>query len=390
MQHDARSAAGVSLDLIDLTKNYGKNGVVRNVDLNVKPGEFLTLLGPSGSGKTTTLSMVAGFTQQTSGSIRLGGNEINSLPPHKRNIGVVFQNYALFPNMSAAENIAFPLKRRKIAGAQVKERVRQALELVHLEQYADRYPRELSGGQQQRVALARAVVFNPPLLLMDEPLGALDKKLRDTLQGEIRRIHRELGVTVVLVTHDQEEALTLSDRIAVFNEGRIEQCDTGENLYRRPNTRFVANFLGESNIFTGDAEMYDEHALVKVGDTRIRVDRFGSTAGKPASVLLRPEACAVARASDAHQFDGCSLPGVVADLVYLGSSRRIEIDIPGHGRITVRESALEGDRLSAGDRVAVSWEYGAATILPAEHSGAPGEVNRPAHGSSSTVRMSNS
>ena len=249
MRSETHSGAGVALDLVGLSKNYGKNGVVKSVDLSIKPGEFVTLLGPSGSGKTTTLSMIAGFTPATAGEILLGGESISSRPPHRRNIGVVFQNYALFPHMTASENIACPWKRRKMTRAQIKEKVGLALDLVHLREFGDRYPKQLSGGQQQRVALARAVVFDPPILLMDEPLGALDKKLRDSLQGEIRRIHRELGVTIMLVTHDQEEALTLSDRIAVFNEGRIEQCDTGETLYRRPASRFVANFLGEVQNF---------------------------------------------------------------------------------------------------------------------------------------------
>lgn len=377
MRSETRSGAGVALDLVGLSKSYGKNGVVKSVDLSVQPGEFVTLLGPSGSGKTTTLSMIAGFTPATSGEILLGGESISSRPPHRRNIGVVFQNYALFPHMTAAENIAFPLKRRKMTRTQIKDKVKQALDLVHLHEFGDRYPKQLSGGQQQRVALARAVVFDPPILLMDEPLGALDKKLRDSLQGEIRRIHRELGVTIMLVTHDQEEALTLSDRIAVFNEGRIEQCAAGETLYQRPATRFVANFLGESNIFTGPVEVFGNEAVVTIGDSRVRVE-VDSPVGQSASVLLRPESCNVSAADGQLASDGCGLPGVVADLVYLGSTRRLEIDVPGHGRITVREPAENGERLRRGDNVAVTWSFGAATLLPEEQSASRVEAAAPA------------
>lgn len=378
MPSQTLSGAGVALDLVGLSKTYGKNGVVKSVDLSVKPGEFVTLLGPSGSGKTTTLSMIAGFTPVTAGEILLGGESIRSRPPHRRNIGVVFQNYALFPHMTAAENIAFPLKRRKFTRSQIKEKVGHALDLVHLQEFGDRFPKQLSGGQQQRVALARAVVFDPPILLMDEPLGALDKKLRDSLQGEIRRIHRELGVTIMLVTHDQEEALTLSDRIAVFNEGRIEQCDTGEALYRRPMSRFVANFLGESNIFTGPVETIGNEAVVTIGNSRIRVDGTDTTIGHAASVLLRPEACRVSAVEGSIAADGCTLPGVVADLVYLGSNRRLEIDVPGHGRITVREPAETGDRLRRGDDVSVSWDFEAATLLPETQNDAEHELAAPA------------
>ncbi|MDI9977331.1 MULTISPECIES: ABC transporter ATP-binding protein [unclassified Rhodococcus (in: high G+C Gram-positive bacteria)] len=378
MRSETHSGAGVALDLVGLSKNYGKNGVVKSVDLSIKPGEFVTLLGPSGSGKTTTLSMIAGFTPATAGEILLGGESISSRPPHRRNIGVVFQNYALFPHMTASENIAFPLKRRKMTRAQIKEKVGLALDLVHLREFGDRYPKQLSGGQQQRVALARAVVFDPPILLMDEPLGALDKKLRDSLQGEIRRIHRELGVTIMLVTHDQEEALTLSDRIAVFNEGRIEQCDTGETLYRRPASRFVANFLGESNIFTGPAEDIGNEAVVAIGDSRVRVERTDAPIGVSASFLLRPEVCRVGASNCTNASDGCSLPGVVADLVYLGATRRLEIDVPGHGRITVREPAVTGDQLRRGDDVTISWDFGAATLLPDAQSSAERELATPA------------
>lgn len=224
---------------------------VDDVSLDVAPGEFMTFLGPSGSGKTTMLSMIAGFTSLTAGSICMDGQDISGLKPHRRNLGVVFQQYALFPHMTVAKNVAYPLRQRGMAKADIAAKVGEVLKLVHLEALADRLPAQLSGGQQQRVALARAVVYQPRALLMDEPLGALDKKLRDQLQREIARMHRELGMTFIFVTHDQHEALTLSDRIAVFNDGKIDQVGTPTDLYERPLTLFVAQFLGESNAFRG-------------------------------------------------------------------------------------------------------------------------------------------
>ena len=244
-------SGGAALSIINATKNYGGAVAVDDVSLDVAAGEFLTMLGSSGSGKTTTLNAIAGFVKLTSGSILLDGQEIERLPSYKRNIGVVFQHYALFPHMTVRKNIAFPLEQRKLPKGEAERLIDEALAMVRLEGYADRFPRQLSGGQQQRVALARALVFKPRLLLMDEPLGALDKKLREWLQLEIKRIHRELGVTFIYVTHDQEEALVLSDRIAVMSNGRIEQVGTAVDLYERPATQFVAEFIGESNVFRG-------------------------------------------------------------------------------------------------------------------------------------------
>ncbi|MFC6235439.1 ABC transporter ATP-binding protein, partial [Leucobacter soli] len=234
-----------------VTKSFGGAPAVDDVSLTIAEGEFVSLLGPSGSGKTTTLQMIAGFSDPDSGTIALGGRDLASVPTHKRDIGVVFQNYALFPHMTVAQNVAFPLKMRGVPRREAESRVRAALEQVHLAKFSDRKPAQLSGGQQQRVALARAFVFGAKLLLMDEPLGALDKKLREVLQEEIVHLARSLGVTVVYVTHDQEEALAMSDRIAIYNEGRIEQIGSGRDLYARPATLFVATFMGESNIVRG-------------------------------------------------------------------------------------------------------------------------------------------
>jgi ABC-type Fe3+/spermidine/putrescine transport system ATPase subunit len=242
---------GASVSLVELEKRFDTVGAVRGVSLEIQSGEFLTLLGPSGSGKTTTLMMIAGFKQPTAGDIAIDGSSVVAIPPYRRNIGMVFQNYALFPHLTVAENIGFPLKQRGVDRADRSRQVAESLAMVRLSGYEGRYPRQLSGGQQQRVALARAMVFRPRLLLMDEPLGALDKQLRESLQIEIRRLHAELGITFVYVTHDQEEALTMSDRIAVMNEGVVAQLGAPEELYNRPISRFVASFIGESNFLPG-------------------------------------------------------------------------------------------------------------------------------------------
>src|SRR5580698_10457944 len=240
---------GAAVVLSGLEKRFDNVGAVRGISLDIRSGEFLTLLGPSGSGKTTMLMMIAGFEVPTAGDIAIDGRSVVTLPPHKRNIGMVFQSYALFPHLTVADNIAFPLKQRGVDRATRARLVEESLELVQLPGYQARYPRQLSGGQQQRVALARAIVFRPRLLLMDEPLGALDKQLRESLQLEMRRLHADLGITFIYVTHDQQEALTMSDRIAVMNHGLIAQIGTPEDLYDRPCDQFVASFIGESNFF---------------------------------------------------------------------------------------------------------------------------------------------
>ena len=242
----------------EVQKSYdGEILVVKNLNLDIAPGEFLTMLGPSGSGKSTCLMMLAGFEPATHGEIYLGGKPINKVPPHKRGIGMVFQNYALFPHMSVAENLAYPLQVRKMSKSDINAKVKRALDMVELGAFGDRRPAQLSGGQQQRVAVARALVFEPDLVLMDEPLGALDKQLREQMQYEIKHIHERLGVTVVYVTHDQTEALTMSDRVAVFNDGVIQQLSTPDELYERPKNAFVAQFIGENNTLSGTVESID-------------------------------------------------------------------------------------------------------------------------------------
>src|SRR5919197_6034910 len=284
-------APGASLELKDLRKHYADQVAVDGIDLQIAPGEFVTFLGPSGSGKTTTLNMIAGFTDLDAGEILMDGRPIGRLRPHKRDIGVVFQHYALFPHMTARGNVSFPLRQRRMARRDVARRATEALDLVGLGDYCDRYPRQLSGGQQQRVALARAIVFNPRVLLMDEPLGALDKKLREALQLEIKRVHREMGITFIYVTHDQEEALGLSDRIAVFNRGRIEQVGRVDELYESPQSLFVAEFIGESNRLRGQYRANGSGGILECHETRLRVaDRRQAVPdGADAVLVVRPE-----------------------------------------------------------------------------------------------------
>ena len=263
------SQPGASIELTDVSKSFGPVTAVRDVNLLIEPGEFVTLLGPSGSGKTTTLNVISGFDKPTTGTLKVDGKDLAGLPTHKRGMGMVFQQYALFPHMTVLANVMYPLKQRKIGKRAAAEQARDALAAVHLEDYGARKPSELSGGQQQRVALARAIVYEPRVLLMDEPLGALDKKLRESLQLEIKRLHKEVGSTFVFVTHDQEEALALSDRIAVFNNGTIEQIGTAEDLYERPASLFVARFLGDSSTFAGEGSTTGDVTTVTLDEQTV-------------------------------------------------------------------------------------------------------------------------
>lgn len=282
---------GSHLELRDLVKSYdGRINAVDGISIDIERGEFLTFLGPSGSGKTTTLMMIAGFEDPTEGEILLNERSLSRVPPYRRNIGMVFQNYALFPHMSVARNVGFPLKMRKVSKSDTDDRVRRALSLVALAEHSEKFPRELSGGQQQRVALARALVFEPDVLLLDEPLGALDKNLREYMQVEIKRIHDEIGVTTIYVTHDQTEAMTMSDRIAVFNNGRIEQLAAPLETYHRPATHFVGNFIGDSNFFEG--------TIADAASGRVEVSGLGHfwaspdaarSAGRSVHAMVRPE-----------------------------------------------------------------------------------------------------
>jgi putative spermidine/putrescine transport system ATP-binding protein len=365
-QTTAAGARPVILQLDNVSKAYGATLAVNDISLQLREGEFLTFLGPSGSGKTTTLAMVAGLQWPTRGSILLNGSPLDPLPAYRRNIGMVFQNYALFPHMTVAGNIAFPLEMRRIPAAEIRHRVGEVLELVGLPEYGERYPRQLSGGQQQRVALARAMVFRPPLLLMDEPLGALDKKLREQMQLEILRLHRELKMSVLYVTHDQEEALVMSDRIAVFNRGRIEQIGGAEEIYERPETRFVAGFLGDSNFFSGTVtSAVGAFCLVASAQGPIKASnaaRLGP--GDRAVVAVRPERIRISTNGKADG-DGNVLKGRVTDIIYLGQSRKYVLKMACGAEVVVLEQARGGDQTSAapGDELTLTWSGKEASAL---------------------------
>lgn len=351
--------AGISLS--GVTKRYGDNTVVDDIDLVIEPGEFMTFLGPSGSGKTTTLNMIAGFTGVTEGMLHIYGKPVAKLPPHKRDIGMVFQNYALFPHKTVAENIDYPLQRRKISKPERAKMVADALAMVRMSDFGDRFPSELSGGQQQRVALARALVYEPRVLLMDEPLGALDKKLREWLQGEIKRIHREVGSTFVYVTHDQEEALSMSDRIAVFNNGKIEQVGTAEDLYEAPQTLFVGRFLGESTVLLGKgAASGDRQTVLSVAGHEVRAN--GQSRFEDLAILIRPENLRLEPAGTAAGEHQNAIPVQIADVTYLGSSRRYSVRLPDgtEGAVRLGQDARIHNR---GDSVTMMWNVSDGVLL---------------------------
>ncbi|ANL26081.1 spermidine/putrescine ABC transporter ATP-binding protein [Rhizobium phaseoli] len=310
-----------------ISKSFGLHQVVKDLSLDIERGEFVSLLGPSGSGKTTLLMMLAGFENPTAGGIFLDGRRIDHLPPHRREMGVVFQNYALFPHMSIADNIAFPLRMRGVGRGEIEERVNRALEMVQLSAMSGRKPAQLSGGQQQRVALARSLVFEPTVVLMDEPLGALDKQLREQMQLDIRALHKRLELTVVFVTHDQSEALTMSDRIAVFNRGNIEQIGSPRDIYDRPQTRAVAEFIGETNLIEGTVKMTGtDGTSVEIADGRhVIVPGSNSLAvGSRVHISVRPERiCLAARGISAA---ANALPAKILDSVYQGDHLRVQLD----------------------------------------------------------------
>ncbi len=348
-------------------KSYdGERLVVKDLNLDIAKGEFVTMLGPSGSGKTTCLMMLAGFETVTGGEIYLAGNPINATPPHKRNIGMVFQNYALFPHMSVGENVGYPLKVRKLGKAETEEKVMQALGMVQMQDFADRMPAQLSGGQQQRIALARALVFAPQLVLMDEPLGALDKQLREHMQYEIKRIADNLGITVVYVTHDQSEALTMSDRIAVFDDGIIQQLASPSDLYERPENSFVAQFIGENNELRGMvASVSGDVAEITLADgEKVRalpVNIAGE--GKPTLLSIRPERVII----DPPESDDIpTLKGKVEELIYLGDHIRCRMTVADNDEFIVKiPNDAEEKRLAAGDEIRLGWKTADCRALDA-------------------------
>jgi ABC-type Fe3+/spermidine/putrescine transport system ATPase subunit len=344
----AQAGIGKPLSVVSLRKTYGNVVAVNEASMEIAAGEFVTFLGASGSGKTTTLMMIAGFAEPDSGTITVGDRDVTRLAPQNRNLGFVFQQYLLFPHMTVGENIAFPLQLRGVSKADVRRRVGETLEIVGLAGYGGRYPRELSGGQQQRVALCRALVYRPPVILMDEPLGALDKKLRDQLQVEIKAIQRELGLTVIYVTHDQEEALVLSDRIAVMRDGLIDQFDTPRELFERPKTPFVADFLGAANFLPGHVEeTADEHTLVRL--------EHGGVLGARPHALAR--GTALEAAIQPGRLRACPpdegfCTGTVETVTYVGTLVRVGLRLAGLDKL-LRIEAPAGWAPIAGERIGV-------------------------------------
>jgi putative spermidine/putrescine transport system ATP-binding protein len=335
-----------------ISKRYGPAEVLQPTHLNIAAGELMTVLGPSGSGKTTLLQIICGLVEPTSGRLFIDGKDQTHTPAHRRDMGVVFQNYALFPHLTVEENVAFPLQMRRLSAAALKPKVATALKMVGLTDFATRFPRELSGGQQQRVALARCLVYQPALILMDEPLGALDRKLREAMQIEIKRLHRETGATIVFVTHDQEEALALSDRICLMNAGQIEQVGTPQEIYEQPQNTFVADFIGISNVLRGEVSACG-HRLITI-DGELPIPHT-----KPAqrgALVIRPEHLTLASNGE----DG--LPGTVIETVYAGAETRLLVALPSGTVMTVRRAGSQRSP-DVGEAVVVSWQPDRARLL---------------------------
>ena len=354
----------IVIQLDHVRKSFGDFVAVEHADFGIRQGEFFAMLGPSGCGKTTTLKMIAGFEQPTSGKVLLNGADVSRVPPYKRNVNTVFQQYALFPHMTVADNVRFGPKSKKVPKSEYEPNVAQMLDVVRLGDFADRKPAMLSGGQQQRVALARALVNFPSALLLDEPLAALDLKLREAMQFELKRIQREVGITFVFVTHDQGEALTMSDRIAVMSDGRVEQIGTPEEIYNSPASLFVAGFIGSANLLPGDVVSIDGDdtvvALTAGHTVRARTDIERPT-GTPVSVMLRPERLT---ASATAREDGRSIEGTVADVVFQGATARIVVHLKDESEVIA--SVITGSDLPflmPGNTVHLTWDPGSAFLL---------------------------
>lgn len=348
-------AAGIALH--NLQKRYAGAMAVDDVSLLVSPGEFISLLGPSGSGKTTTLMMIAGFEMPDSGQVLLDDKEITRLPAHRRELGVIFQNYALFPHMTVAENVAYPLRMRRVAKAELEARVRRVLEQVHLDTLASRYPHQMSGGQQQRVAIGRALAFDPPVLLLDEPLGALDKKLRHHLRNEIKTLHKQVGKTMIYVTHDQEEALAMSDRVAVMHEGRIRQVSAPQDIYRRPADLFVAGFVGEVNLIPVKIT-----SGVVQGPAGERLPAAQCSAGaSEATLCVRPEHL---RLEPTTSPNSGGIEGRVTDMMFVGDATILEFCSDSGLQLTSKVLNIAADSMPGiGHPCVASWAANDATIL---------------------------
>ena len=346
--------AGAEIEIRGISKKYKNVKVLEDVNLKINQGDFLTILGPSGAGKTTLLKMIAGFEQPESGEIYVDGEDILKKPVHKRNIGMLFQNYALFPHMTVRENIAYPLKIRKMKKQDIEEKVLEILKYIQLEKFAERYPRQLSGGQQQRVALGRAIVFKPRVLLLDEPLGALDKQLRKQMQLEIKRMHEDMGLTTISVTHDQEEALTMSTKVCVMKNGMIAQVSTPERIYSKPKNVFVATFIGEANIINtkvkdskGDlrcVELFGKDVWVEKGPYYLEKN-------VETSVVIRPEKIHLVN----EEYDGLKFGGLVQETIYIGDILKIKMRMDNGDTVDLKIFTSAETRISIGDKIWVSF-----------------------------------
>ncbi len=354
---------GTMLELIGLKKSFDKTPVLNGISLNMREGEFVTLLGPSGCGKTTTLRIVAGLTEPDEGRVVLEGRDITNLVPEKRDVNTVFQSYALFPHMNVEKNISYGLRARGVKRAQWQERVREMLRLVELEGYEKRMPDKLSGGQRQRVAIARAVVLNPKILLLDEPLGALDLKLRRQMQQELKQIQKRLGIAFLYITHDQEEALNMSDRIAIMQQGRFEQIGTPEEVYERPATRFAAGFIGQTNFLSCQVEevLPDGGLTLSFGGTRFPARRpdFAVRPGETIAVCLRMERVRLTRAPQG----ACAIPGVLKSRRYAGGSIREEVEVFGGQEIALIMQSASEERVEEGQQVYLCWNREEAALV---------------------------
>lgn len=347
---------GPMVKLQHLIKQFGPQTVVHDLSLDIQKGEFLTLLGPSGCGKTTTLRMIAGFEHPSSGQIMLDGEYVHDLPPYERDVNTVFQSYALFPHLNAYENVAFGLRVKKVSKSQIDTRVRKALNLVQLEDYANRKPDQLSGGQRQRIAIARALINNPKVLLLDEPLGALDQKLRKQMQVELKHLQKQLGITFIFVTHDQEEALTMSDRIAVMNQGVLEQVDTPTEIYERPATRFVAEFIGETNLLTGTVSAKDhQHMLIECDGFQIAATSLPIPKNEKVTVAIRPERSVLSLEPSADERI-VQICGRLTERIYCGGSTRTVVTLTNGKQFVALEKTDQLLPAGAGDELYVHWK----------------------------------
>ncbi|OCA91929.1 spermidine/putrescine ABC transporter ATP-binding protein [Bacillus wudalianchiensis] len=352
------------VELKNVAKRFKDFVAAENINISVESGEFLTLLGPSGCGKTTTLRMIAGFEQPTEGEVWVNGQMVNHVEPYKRDVNTVFQSYALFPHMSVFNNIAYGLRMKKVPKSEIKERVEKILKLVQLEKFSSRKPHQLSGGQKQRVAIARALVNNPKVLLLDEPLGALDLKLRKQMQVELKHLQQELQITFVYVTHDQEEALTMSDRIIIMNDGMIEQIGSPTEIYERPKTRFIADFIGETNLFEGAVtRMDDQFVYVNCASQEIKVHReFTSDLSDQVSIAVRPEKMKILPAPDEEL---TAIRGILREKIYVGSVTKLIFEFPNGQHVTVNETEGHRGMSKIGDQLYIGWHPKDSVILRA-------------------------